>query len=181
MTEKSFDAAGFVRIDLNSGTIQTPGNTTMALIPVDLFAAIPATDELKEGARIFGNNRGKIFRQNQVLSSASMTVLAEHLQGEIALIGAGKTSIDVLGDALIVKVHGQMTGHRSAAVLLEGFVAGYISAISESEFNAVSSQENGSGVRIFVGNPDAVKVVYNALSDTVPLAEAVLRLKREVA
>jgi len=181
MTEKSFDAAGFVQIDLKSGTIRTPGDTTMALIPVDLFAAIPATDELKEGARIFGNNRGKIFRQNQVLSSASMAVLAQHLQGEIALIGAGNTSIDVFGDALIVKIHGPMTGYRSAAVLLEGFVAGYISAVSESEFNAISSQMNGSGLGIFVGNPDAVKVIYNALSASVPLMDAILRLKREVA
>ncbi|MBN2527333.1 MAG: hypothetical protein JXR76_13140 [Deltaproteobacteria bacterium] len=181
MTEKAFDAAGYIQINLKSGTIQNRMEKNMALIPLELFKAIPASEDVRSMAWGWGKERGSVFKDTMDIAQISMDVLSEHMQGEIALIGAGSTEIDVYGDAFMLQITGNTFMPDSFGFMLEGYVAGYISAVSSAHFDAVSKPDASNRLTIFLGNSEAVKKVKELLQKKATIADAVAQLHREVA
>ena len=181
MTENAFDAKGFVQIDLKSGTIQNPSQKDMALIPFELFEAVPASEALKQAAFKWGESRGTVFSKIESSGSLSMEVLAQHLQGEVALIGAGNTSVDVSGDALLVLICGPSVSYPSVGTVLEGFIAGYLSTVASQAFDGVSFFDDNNKRTVFVGNPDAVNTIRKHMANNMSFTDALAQLVKEVA
>ncbi|MBN2716407.1 MAG: hypothetical protein JXX14_11170 [Deltaproteobacteria bacterium] len=181
MTEKAFDAAGFVQFDLASGTIENPIHERLALIPFELFTAIPATDALKQAAHAWGKSRGRVFKVMEGSGALTMTVLAQHLQGEIAMMGAGSAGIEVWGDALLVRIEGKMATSKAVAKVIEGFTAGYFSAIASEPFDGISDSPDDAHLIVFLGNPEAIIAIRKHMMNDVPLLDAVTQLIKEVA
>ena len=181
MTQKAFDAAGFIQVDLKAGAILTPGAKNMALVPFDLFDAIAATDALKQAALEWGEARGRVFSQIPEHKDMGMEVLAQHLQGEIALIGAGSTRFEVIGDALLVHVSCSTGTPDALAKILEGYIAGYLSAVAGMAFYSFASKDESRELSVFVGNSAAVNTVKQQVTEGVSFLDAITQYIEEVA
>lgn len=184
MIDNAFDAAGFIKVDLETGTISSPLQTPLALVPLSVLQTLTPTSAGKDASVNWGKERGEVLASTLNVEIATMDVLAQHVQGEIALMGMGRASIDVFGDALLIKITGGTPAAAASPVvsaILEGFSAGYISAVSKKEFDALTI-EHGADVRVlFVGHVDTTARVKSLLAAGIAPLVALEKLHKEVA
>jgi len=130
MTQPAFDAAGFARFDLDKGTISSPAQDDLALVPTKLLAALEPSNDIRDAARAWGVSRGRLL--TDALKGGSkqpgVQTLADHLAGAIATAGLGKATVEIRSDALLVRLEGLPSNSTAGMTsILEEFIGGYLS------------------------------------------------------
>lgn len=181
-----FDAAGYVHFDLREGTVGTRDGDDLVLVPLELLGLPVSGGELASAARSMGEARGVRFAAWAATSAGAeplgLEALAKALDGALAVLGFGRTELDVRGDALLFRVRGRcdVAGYEALGAFLCGFFAGFVSAIDPSkQFDVVylgPDGESGEEAIFFAGNPDAVERVNLWLGEGAGPYEAIGRL-----
>jgi hypothetical protein len=184
-----FDAAGYVRFDLHAGSVGTRDGDDLVLVPLELLGVPVLGGELASAARSMGEARGVRFAAWAATSSGAeplgLEALAQNLDGALAVLGFGRTEIDVRGDALLFRVRGRcdVAGSEALGPFLCGFFAGFVSAIDPSmPFDVVYIGTEAGGTDdavFFAGNPDAVERMNRWLGEGVDPYDAIQRLHTE--
>ena len=165
MAGPAFDAANYVQFDLQAGAIRSRDDDALVLIPRDLLAALALGDELERAARAIGETRGKRFAawasSRTAKEPLALDALADGVDGALAVLGFGRTEIEIRGDALLFRIKGAAKGaSKASAAFLGGFLGGYLSALDpEVQFDAVhlGSAAGGPEESVFLaGSADAV-------------------------
>ena len=178
MTHTAYDAAGFAKFDLAQGTIQSPEDQALTLIPLDLVASLAPTP----GLRTTAANWGKLQAAPLVNNTGSLNLddLALSLQTSVSLMGLGNIAIEIYGDALLFNIKSNVELSGTIKAIIEGFLAGYLNALKpEASFETASVSLNNNGYRIFAGNQTAVSSLKSWISDGLSLEDALGRLNRQ--
>jgi hypothetical protein len=184
-----FDAADHVRFDLGAGVIRTRDGDPLVLVPWGLLGERGLEREIAKSARNLGWARGKLFAQRAATSFGAQPLeidaLARNIDGELAVLGFGRTEIDLRGDALLFRVRGRdgESVSEELADFLGGFLSGYISAIDSEMPFEVSYLGAAAGARneavFFAGNKDAAARVTGMLGEGIAPYSAIERLHRD--
>lgn len=184
-----FDAADYVRFDLPAGAVGSRDGDDLVLVPLELLGVPVHGGELASAARAMGEARGVRFAAWAATSAGAnplgLEALAEAVDGSLAVLGFGRTEIDVRGDALLFRVRGRcdVGGYEALGAFLCGFFAGFVSALDPSkQFDVIYLGPGGGEAEeavFFAGNPDAVDRVNGWLADGVEPYDAILRLHAE--
>jgi hypothetical protein len=189
MAEPAFDAADYVRFDLRAGAIGSRDGDDLVLVPRALLGALAPGGELSRAARALGESRGARFSawagSSQGGEPLGLDSLARGIDGALAVLGFGRTEIDVRGDALLFRVrgHGDVAVPDALAEFLGGFLGGFVSAIDpamvfHTAYLGPAAGASGEAV-FFAGHRDAAARVSRWIDEgDVPYA-AVERLHRE--
>ena len=168
-----FDAADYVQFDLQAGAIRSRDDDALVLVPRELLAALTLGDELEKAARAVGEIRGKRFAAWSAARSAkeplALDALADGVDGALAVLGFGRTEIEIRGDALLFRVKGAAKGaSKASTAFLGGFLGGYLSALDpEMRFDAVPlgpAAGSPEAVVFLAGSADAVKRVAKSIA-----------------
>jgi hypothetical protein len=176
MNQPSFDAGGFVRIDITTGEIRSAAEERLALLPAGVVASLRPGEALSTEARRWGGIHGKRLADKiaEGHERAEIEVLAEHLSGVLAVAGLGRAALEVRGDALLLRLRGPAGGSAGSdgrRALVSGFLAGYLSALEPAGFDAIHLLDQDSEELFWAGAPTAVKRVGAWLAEGVnPLA-----------
>jgi len=188
MARPAFDAASYVQFDLQAGAIRSRDDDALVLVPRELLAALTLGDELERVARSIGEARGKRFAAWAAARTAveplALDALADGVDGALAVLGFGRTEIEIRGDALLFKVKGAAKGSSAASTaFLGGFLGGYLSALDpEMRFGAVHLGPKAAGpddVVFLAGSTEVLKRVARSIAGGVEPYKAVERLHGE--
>jgi hypothetical protein len=188
MAGPAFDAANYVQFDLQAGAIRSRDDDALVLIPRELLAALSLGDELDRSARAIGETRGKRFAAWASARSGQeplpLDALADGVDGALAVLGFGRTEIEIRGDALLFKVKGAAKGaSKASAAFLGGFLGGYLSALDpEVRFDAVHLGPSAGGPEeavFLAGSAESVRRVAQWISGGADPVTAIERLHRE--
>jgi len=179
MTHTAYDAADFARFDLANGTISSPENRQLALMPLDLIAQMAPTPGLRKSALNWGQSQAKLLKVNT--SDLNMDDLAKSLQTSISLIGFGKISIEIYNDALLFRLKTPdiyMSGTIKNIVL--GFLTGYLKELKpDADFETELVDDKNNEYLIFAGNKSAVDQLVSWISQGTTPIEAIARLNQK--
>jgi hypothetical protein len=178
MTDIAFDAANYAEFDIPKGKIISK-KAPLVLLPLEMLAHMEPDEGLaKESAKWGKSHAQALFEVMRAQDDLSMDSLASHLHGAIALSGLGRATVELWSDALLVKVDTSVDSKISSShkVLIEGFVSGYISGLSQKPFDAKIVEETGSVLILFVGNTAALAFINQLIKEGKSSAEAVLGL-----
>jgi hypothetical protein len=178
MNQPIFNADSFVRFDLTSGAVSSLRGDRLALLPTQLLAALPVSDEVQGLCRDWGRAHGRDLAEKLEKMGPDVTCdpLAEHLGCTLAALGFGRVSLHIRQDALLLTVESQPGGpveHPPGRYALQGFVAGYLEAVSGHPFVALPLGLGESGYLLWVGNPTAAHRIQRAIDDGIGPMEAV--------
>jgi hypothetical protein len=188
MARPAFDAANYVQFDLQAGAIRSRDDDALVLVPREMLAALSVGDELERAARSIGEVRGKRFAAWSAARTAveplALDALADGVDGALAVLGFGRTEIEIRGDALLFKVKGAVKGSSEAIIaFLGGFLGGYLSAFDpEMRFDAVHLGPAAGGPEdavFLAGSSEALKRVARSIADGVAPYAAIERLHGE--
>lgn len=180
MSHPAFDAAGFVKFDLASGTIRSPGDELLALVPADVVSMLEPSEDLDIAARSWGALHGR--RLAEVLTGSedpsTMDLLAQYLGGSLTTAGLGRLAIEIRGDALLFRLSVGDRGPSSAGrrALLAGFLAGYLESVGPGAFGVVHLDGDEASDLFWAGNPDAARKVQSWIEQGISPTAAVDRL-----
>lgn len=185
MTEPVFDAAGYLNLDLETGSIRSSDQEQLAVIPMDLLGSLQPGEELDKRARAWGETAGEnlAVMALEAEDSSSLDMLAQHLAGSLAVAGFGKVKVDVRDDALLFRVTSRCNDDARPALvaLVGGFLSGYLSAvISPERFDVTRLHDEDDAVVFWAGNPDAVQRLKGMVADGVKPFDALDLLARGV-
>lgn len=181
MAQNSFDAAGFIQVELQTGTIHAPQDMEMTLLPMDVVDFLSPTPGAVEAAKKWGRQRGDVFLSKVDVIACDMEVFSQHVQGELALIGVGRASIDVYGDALLFKLQHKRPISELALALIEGFLSGFLCVIQSQVFEVAALQNIAGETLLIAGNETALAQVATWVQQGDEPMNAVKRLHQEVA
>ena len=175
MDKTVFDGAAFVSIDLNTGRIASPGRDRLALISKDILALIAPGDALNRAAITWGKSHGETIVGKNDGDDVGVDALATHLSGTLAALGLGKVRMEVRGDALLFRVKGGFEAETATvnAVIIGGFIAGYLGAVSNYGFVTLDLGDVGDDRLFWVGNPEAVDSVRQSVENGAAPFEAI--------
>jgi hypothetical protein len=184
MPGPAFDAADYVQFDLRAGAIRSRDDDALVLVPRELLGG----EALGRSARTFGETRGKRFaawaasRTGQ--DPLALDALADSVDGALAVLGFGRTEIEIRGDALLFRIKGAAEGATEATVaLLGGFLGGFLSALDpEMRFEAAHLGASAGGpdeIVFLVGNADALRRVARSIADGEAPYAAIEKIHRE--
>jgi hypothetical protein len=182
MSQTSFDAASFVQFDLENGLVSTLEKKPVALVPLEVLSTLEPGEELHEAASSFGRLHGKQLQVNLQGADQSPGVqeLAEHLAGTAAVLGLGRLSVEIFGDALILRIgstsEDSATSSRGYQALLCGFFSGYLNSLSSREFQVIPLDVVDSDQRYLASNPNAAKKVIRWMSSGTDTITAIGKL-----
>jgi hypothetical protein len=178
MIEPVFDAKGFVEFDLTAGQISSVGNDRLALIPLEVLASLSPSKELDEAARKWGQAHGARLAQG-LPADAGVQALADNLGGTAAVLGLGRLSIEIRGDALLLKISkkAQVAATKGGTALLMGFLGGYLTAIAGDSFELVAMGDKNDELLFFAGNGEAAGTVRKSIENGGEPIEAIGQLK----
>jgi hypothetical protein len=188
MAGPAFDAANYVQFDLQKGAIRSRDDDALVLVPRELLNALAIGDELERSARAIGEARGKRFAAWSAARTAvepmALDALADGVDGALAVLGFGRTAVEIRGDALLFKIRGAgKRAARATAAFLGGFLGGYLSALDpEMRFDAAHlGPDAGSpdDLVFFAGSGEAVKRVAQWIGGGTEPYAAIERLHRE--
>jgi hypothetical protein len=180
MTQYAFDAAGFATFDLAEGTIRSENNEQLTMIPLSLISKLPESGAFLNEAKEWGFKRGKVLLT--VLDSGldkEMDVLADHLAGELAVMGFGRIAVKLYGDALLFNVTASDSELFTASVksLVANFLKGYIKALMPSfDFEIIPIAQEQRSVLFFMGNEVAINRVQSDIKEGISAMSAIERL-----
>lgn len=175
MSHPAFDAAGFVKFDLDKGTIRSAGDDALALVPAEVVSLLEPGDDLDRAARNWGANHGMRLAEVLAVTEApsTMDLLAEYLGGSLTTAGLGRVEIQIRGDALLLRVEAGSVAAPSAGrrALIAGFIAGYLEVLGPAPFGVVHFDGDQTSDVFWAGNPDAARQVQSWLEQGIdPLA-----------
>jgi len=180
----TFDAAGAVKFDLETGKISSAGDEQLALLPAEMISMLEPGDSLHRVARAWGESQGK--RLAELIADGddptTLDLLADHLGGALTVAGLGKFAIEIRGDALLFRVAG-LSGDGAGTsagrtALLTGFLAGYLGALDPAGFEVLPLSSEPDAELFWAGNPTAMKQMIEWLEEGVAPLEALDRLGR---
>jgi hypothetical protein len=180
MSHPAFDAAGFVKFDLARGTIRSPGDEALALIPADVVSMLEPSEDLDIAARNWGALHGR--RLAEVLAgspeSSPIELLAQYLGGSLTVAGLGRLAVEIRGDALMFRLSTDDRAPSTAGrrALLAGFLAGYLEAVGPGAFGVVHIDGDATSDLFWAGNPDAARQVQSWIEQGISPTSAVDRL-----
>lgn len=180
MSYPAFDAAGAVQFDLDSGTIRSTTDERLALLPVELLSLLEPGDDLHRAAREWGASHGR--RLAALIAAGddptSLDLLADHLGGTLTVAGLGRFTVEIRGDALLLRISNRSASSGGRTALLTGFLAGYLSELDPSGFEVLPLSSDADGELFWAGNPTAMKQVIEWLEQGVAPLEALDRVGR---
>jgi hypothetical protein len=180
MSHPAFDAAGFVKFDLESGSIRSPGDESLALVPVDVVSMLEPSADLDRAARSWGEIHGKRLADVLAQSDSPSTVdlLTDYLGGSLTVVGLGRIHIEIRGDALMFRVKSDdgSPGTAGRRALLAGFLAGYLGALGPAGFGVVHVDSDEGGDLFWAGSPQAAQRVQTWLMEGMAPMTALDRL-----
>jgi len=187
MRGPAFDAAKYVQFDLQTGAIRSRDDDALVLVPRELLAALAPGDDLVKTARTVGEARGKRLAAWAAARTAkeplALDTLADGIDGALAVLGFGRTEIEIRGDAMLFRIKGEATGSSEVCVgFLAGFLGGYLSALDpEMRFEAAHlGGASGPEEAVFLaGNADTLKRLTRWVADGVDPYAAIERLHGE--
>lgn len=170
-------------VDLNRGALAVDSEARLLVPAAALAALCEAAGE--EAARDFGQRLGaEAGRRAQArlkdVNEASISALAEHLGGELALMGLGDLSVERWGRALVLKLGNfplGSSGKALACALLEGALQ---RATSRSP-RVIPLELEQNALRCAVLGPAGAEQVRDWLGAGVTWADALARLQRGAA
>ena len=111
-----------------------------------------------------------------------METLADHLGGTTAVLGMGRLSLEIQGDALLFRVRSETDPKIVSSQGYQAFVCefwgGYLSALAKRRFDVLLLEDTNGNQRYFAGNPDAVKKIRDWKAEGVVPSVAMERLAR---
>jgi hypothetical protein len=188
MAGPAFDAADYVQFDLQAGVIRSRDDDALVLVPRELLGVLALGEELEKLARAIGETRGKRFAAWSAARSSeeplALDALADGVDGALAVLGFGRTEIEIRGDAMLFKVKGAARGASQASTaFLGGFLGGYLSSLDpEMRFDALHLGPAAAGadeIVFLVGSADAAKRVAQWIAGGTDPYAAIERLHRE--
>lgn len=179
MDNPVFDAASFVKFDLDAGLISSIGEEQLALVPGEVLRALKPGMVLDSTARNWGLRHGKRLAAQvaEMDRAAGIEMLAEHLGGTAAVLGMGRVSVELRADALMFRARSKNVSEGGSA-LLAGFLAGYLSALSEYDFEVLCLGKDRGDQLFWAGNQEAATKVRLDTSDGEEPLTAIGRLAR---
>lgn len=166
MDQSVFDAASFVAFNLEKGIINSRCKDGLALVPLDVLAALEPNDKLTRIARDFGKCYGADLKEKieDGRFGLGFEVLSRHLTGTMATLGLGRVSLEIHGNALLFRLlsHEVSDGYNA---IVGGFLGGYLEAVTQNPFEAIVLQEKGDeGCQLlWAGNPSAASTLKHSL------------------
>ncbi len=180
MDQLGFDAQGFVKFDLETGLISSQGQEQLTLVPPPVLAALEPGDKLDSAAKRWGMVHGEKLHASLLKSDTEpgVEVLADHLGGTAAVLGMGRLSVEIRGDALMFRAHSDadQASSKGLNALLGGFLAGYVSALIGQSLQVLPLGVSDGDQLFFAGNPEAVTKVRDLIEEGIPPLSAIGRL-----
>ena len=180
MAELIFDANGFLQVDLQRGIITSPGNEHLALVPVEVIAALERSEAVDQAIEQWGRIHGDRLAATlgQTGEAAGMETLAEYISGTLAAMGMGMVRIEIRGNALMFRAGYMPEGDTAVCIdlLLTGFISGYLGALAKRKFEVISIGKSGGEQLFWAGNPQAVDQVRRWIDEGTAPLESVERL-----
>ncbi len=168
MEKPLFDASSFVKIDLTKGAISSSGKDRLVMVPISVLQSLRPSDTLRTAAMDWGKLHGRRLaeRVDQTAENTSLEALSSHLGGTLAAFGLGRLSIEIHGSALLFKAEGDLNSRITdgVSVLMEGFLAGYLSALGSDTFKVVRLGEASGGWLFWAGNPRVAPKIRQRVS-----------------
>lgn len=163
MEEQIFDAVAFARFELNAGEIRSAEDGALLLLPPEVAAEIAPSPTVNKASRDWGHLHGRGLRSALEIRNekASMELLSQHLCGTLAVLGLGRVSIEVHGNALLLRQASSspVAQSKGLSAILCGFVAGYLEGLTDQPFAATPVGTTFESAFIFVGNDTCVAAV----------------------
>ncbi len=183
MDKSHFDAAAFVQFNLDNGMISSSvKEQQLTLLPIEILAAFTPGKELEKVANQYGHLNGEQLLENVPQDSApmGMETLADHLGGTTAVLGMGRLSLEIRGDALLFRVRSdtdpKIVSSPGYQVFVCAFWGGYLSALAKRRFDVALLEDSGDSQRYFAGNPEAVDKVCGWRTEGVEPSAAIEKL-----
>jgi len=186
MTDPVFDAAGYIKFDLDTGTIRSADDQGLAVVPLDLIASLQPGDALGQASRKWGEAAGEKLAVLSLESDEPLgpEALAEHLAGSLAMAGFGRARVNIRSGALLLELETQCEkeARPGLVAVVGGYLSGYFSSmISPDVFEAIAIEEGDDTITFWAGNPIAVEKVRGMIDEGASPLEALDRLAREGA
>ncbi|MCU0662150.1 MAG: hypothetical protein MUC50_07460 [Myxococcota bacterium] len=159
MDEQVFDAEAFARFDLNAGEIRSAEDGVLLMLPPEVAAGITPSPAVSRASREWGLLHGRGLRSALDIrgGQAGMELLSQHLCGTVATLGFGRLSIEVYGNALLLRVprSGPVLSSKGLAEVFTSFVAGYLEGLSDHSFEVAPLGAAGESILLLASNEQA--------------------------
>jgi hypothetical protein len=172
-----FDPTHSLEFNLDRGSVKLSGSLERVLLPADALAALlrgADAETRRDFARRLGTEAGRRVAE-RLDGSASSEAVAEHLGGEIALMGLGSLGFERWGRALVVTVTGSPL-RAEGDELLAGLVEGALQRAFGRNVVVVSLGRDDAIVRLLVVGPGTAERVRSWVASGVSFGEALARL-----
>jgi len=180
MSQTAFDASGFLRFDLESGRIRSAMEEDLTLVPRRLLGLLTPGERLVAAGREWGRLHGEGLAREK--REAPIEVLADSLGGLLAMAGMGRVSVEIRGDALLLRAAppADSTPETAAASrdLMAGFIAGFLTGIDPAGFDVLTLSGDSGEQLFWAGGPRAVARVRGWMTEGMEPLAALDRLSR---
>jgi hypothetical protein len=172
-----FDPTHSLEFNLDRGSVKLSGSPERVLLPVDALAALVRgadPETRRDFARRLGTEAGRRVAE-RIDGTASIEAVAEHLGGEIALMGFGSLGFERWGGALVATVHGSPF-RGEGDELLAGILEGALQRGFGRSASVVPLQRDDTLVRLLVLSQGGAERVRGWLGSGVSHGEILARL-----
>ena len=174
MDKPVFDGAAFVSIDLDTGQVSTKEHDRLALVTKEILSLLAPSAELLSAAKGWGETHGKSLNRQVDPGQAGIESLASHLGGTLAVFGMGRVALELRHDALLFRVsEEEATFTDGMAMVISGFLSGYIEVVSGRSFQVLDLGAVGADRIFWAANPGAVDEVKRAIGRGTRPLEAI--------
>lgn len=177
-----FDPTRAIVYDLARGQFKDDEGASRLNLPAHLILRLTSsagTDAARDFAYSLGDELGRRVadRLGEDRSSAGIEAWAEHLGGQLALVGLGDLSVEQWGRALVLRVEGAPSG---TTLLLEGVIGGALQRGLGRQVSAVAF-ERESEVEFLILSPGAAARAEELRAEGQGLGEVVEELHQGAA
>lgn len=175
-----FDPTHAIRFDFERGRVTRVGASERLLVASDALVSLLKSAGPAAAAnfgRQLGTEIGRLVSERfDSIESASLEEIAEHLGGELALLGLGSLAVEQWGRALVLRFD-HCPVAREGAELLARVIEGAVQRALSRTVTAVVMASDEDGVRIALLGDQAAERVSRWLSNGVGYADALSRLQ----
>jgi hypothetical protein len=172
-----FDPTHSLEFNLDRGSVKLSGSPERVLLPVDAIAALirgADPETRRDFARRLGTEAGRRVAE-RIDGAASIDAVADHLGGEIALMGLGSLGFERWGRALVATVHGSPFRGEGDEILA-GVLEGALQRGFGRNASVVPLQRDDTLVRLLVVSQGGAERVRSWLGQGVPFSDVLARL-----
>jgi hypothetical protein len=172
-----FDPTHSLEFNLDRGSVKLSGSLERVLLPADALAALVRGadgETRRDFARRLGTEAGRRVAE-RLDGSATPEAVAEHLGGELALMGFGSLGLERWGRVLVITVNGSPLRGEGDEILA-GIVEGALQRAFGRSSGVVPIQRDDQLVRLLVVSAGAAERVRGWLGSGLSWSEALGRL-----